>query len=411
MIFGNGGLDPKPILEEWTTTAARAVKLDPRDVFAYDMLGYSHFMRALRHAREGTPSRTSWDEAISWLTRALELQPEYPWGHNDLGQVFLWRGTHEQEHAEDPREAYARAEHHLLQAARSDPDYLFAHMNLVDLYSTRAAYDLSRGRNPQEDVDKALQAGERALAIDGNHYLTLNNVAVAELKLARYLVNSGGDPRPRLERALHYLQRSAAINATFGRTLLHRVLAHLLEVDHAMREGLDPTAALEAGRRALAEAKRLDSGWVEAPLLSARLALAEAAWAKRRGRPELPFLQQALAEARRALAVYAYSDTHQQLAGALWRLAEAQPPDKARPSITEGLTQVDLALQRAPDSANAHALRGALLLSRARTVREAAERLDTVRQARASLARALEINPLLRREYEAPLREAESQLR
>ncbi|WP_375770898.1 protein kinase [Archangium gephyra] len=411
MNFGNGGLDPKPILEEWTATAARAVKLDPRDVFAYDTLGYSHFMRALRHEREGTSAGISWDEAISWLTRALELQPEYPWGHNDLGQVFLWRGNHQQEHAEDPREAYARAEHHLLQAARSDPDYLFPHTNLVDLYSTRAAYELSRGRNPQEDVDKALQAGERALAIDGNHYLTLNNVAVAELKLARYLVNSGGDPRPRLERALQYLQRSAAINATFGRTLLHQVLAHLLEVDHAMREGLDPTAALEAGRRALAEAKRLDPGWVGCPLLSARLALAEAAWAKRRGRPELPFLQQALAEARRALAMHAYSDTHQQLAWALWRMAEAQPPDKALPSITEGLTQVDLALQREPDSANAHALRGALLLSRARTVREAAERLDTVRQARTSLARALELNPLLRHEYEAPLREAESQLR
>jgi serine/threonine-protein kinase len=380
-------------------------------VFAYDMLGYSHFMRALRHAREDTPPGTSWDEAISWLTKALELQPEYPWGHNDLAQVYLWRGTHQQEHAEDPREAYSRAEHHFLQAARSDPDYLFAHTNLVDLYSTRAAYDLSRGRNPQEDVDKALQAGQRALAVDGNHFLTLNNVAVAELKLARYLVDSGGDPRPRLERAFQYLQRSAAINATFGRTLLHRTMAHLLEVDHAMRDGLEPTAALEAARRALAEAKRLDSGWVEYPLLSAQLALSEAAWAKRRGRPELPLLQQALAESRRALAMYAYSDTHQQLAWTLWRLAEARPPGKALAFITEGLAQVDLALQRDPDLANAHALRGALLLSRARTVREAAERLDTVRQARALLARALEFNPLLRREYEAPLREAESQLR
>ena len=39
---------PAPILTEWTATAARAVELDPRDVYAYDMLGYSHFMRALR---------------------------------------------------------------------------------------------------------------------------------------------------------------------------------------------------------------------------------------------------------------------------------------------------------------------------------------------------------------------------
>jgi serine/threonine-protein kinase len=138
------------------------------------------------------------------------------------------------------------------------------------------------------------------------------------------------------------------------------------------------------------------------------MALAEAAWAKRRGRPELPLLQRALAEARRAVEMYPYDETHQQLAQVHWRLSEALPPGQALTSLTEGLKQVDLALRLDPNLARAQALRGALLLNRARTMREAAERPDTVRQARAALARALELNPLLRREFEAPLREAES---
>ncbi|WP_233261608.1 serine/threonine-protein kinase [Vitiosangium sp. GDMCC 1.1324] len=407
MRFENGGLDPKPILAEWTATAMQAVKLDPRDVYAYDMLGYSHFTRGLLQAGEGSPPNAAYDEAISWLTRALELQPEYPWGHNDLAQVYLWKGNYQWEHGEDPRAAYAQAEHHLRQAARSDPAYLFAHVNLTDVYSQRAAYDLSRGRNPQEDVDKALQAGQQALAIDGNFVLALNQVALVEQTLASYLIDSGGDPRPRLEQAVQHLERSSAVNPTFGRTPLYRAMGHLLEVDHAMREGREPTAALEAGWRALAEASRHDPGWVECRLTSSRLALAEAAWAKRRGRPELPFLQKALAEARRALEMYPYYETHQQLARVHWRLAEAQP-GKAPSSITEGLAQVDLALRLDPNLAHAHALRGALLLNRARTMREAAERLDILRQARAELARGLELNPLLRREYEAPIREAEA---
>ncbi|MFY0564387.1 protein kinase domain-containing protein [Archangium lansingense] len=408
MNFEKGGLDPEPILTEWTATAARAVKLDPRDVYAYDMLGYSHFMRALRLARDGAAPDASWDEAISWLTRALELQPEYPWGHNDLAQVYRWKGSHQWEHGGDPRESFAQAEHHLLQAARSDPAYLFAHMNLIDVYSHRASYELSRGLNPQADVDKALQAGQRALSLDGNYVLALNQVAHAELKLARYLVDSGGDPRPRLAQAFQHLERSAAINATFGRTPLYRAMGHLLEVDHAMRDGREPTAAFEAARRALSEAHRLDSGWVECRLVSARMALLEAAWAKRQGRPELPHLQQALTEARRAVEMYPYYETHQQLAQVHLQLAEAQPPGKALSSIAEGLTQVDLALRLNPNLANAHALHGGLLLMRARTMREATERLDTVRQAQAALARALELNPLLQREYEAPLHEAKT---
>jgi tetratricopeptide (TPR) repeat protein len=409
MNFEKGGLDPEPILTEWTATAARAVKLDPRDVYAYDMLGYSHFMRALRLARDGAAPDASWDDAISWLTRALELQPEYPWGHNDLAQVYRWKGSHQWEHGGDPREAYALAEHHLLRAVRSDPAYLFAHTNLIDVYSQRAAYEVSRGRSPQADVDKALQAGQQALALDGNYAPAMNQVALAELKLAGYLVDSGGDPGPRLERAFQHLERSAAINPTFGRTPLYRAMGHLLEVDHAMRDGREPTAALEAGRRALAEANRLNCGWVECRLVSTRMALAEAAWAKQRGRPEPPLLQRALAEAQRAVEMYPYAETHQQLARVHWRLAEALPPGKALASITEGLRQVELALRLDPNLAHAHALRGALLLNRARTMR-GADRLDTIRRARAALERALAINPLLRREYEAPLREAESGL-
>ena len=406
--FQDGGQDPKPVLADWIATAARAVELDPRDVYAYDTLGYAHFMRGLREAKEGRTPSPAWDEAISWLSQALVLQPDYPWGHNDLALVYRWKGNYQREHGEDPRPAYAQAESHLLQAAQADPKYLYAHANLVELYTVMAQYGLSRGLNPQAEVQKALQEGQQALAIDGNFYSALNQVALAELTSARYLVSSGGDPRPELARAFEHLERSVAINATFGRTQLYRAMGHLLEVDHAMREGTNPEAALEAARRALAEAYRHDSGWVECRLVGARLKLAEAAWAKRRGRPVSPLLQQALAEARRAVEMYPYYETHQELARVHWRLAEAQPTGEASSHIKEGLAQVELALRLDPNLAHAHALRGGLLLLQARAVREASERLEFTRQAQASLARGLELNPLLRREYDEPVQEAES---
>lgn len=408
--FQGGGSDPSPILAEWTDTAARAVKLDPRDVYAYDTLGLSHFLRGLQEASEHRDPGPSWDEAIAWLGKALEIQPDYPWAHNDLARVLQWKGNHQREHGGDPRAAYAEAERHLTQAARVDPKYLFAYANLVELYTAMAWYELGQGRNPQADVEKALQAGQQALSLDGNFFGTLNPLAQVELISARYLLDSGGDPRPAVEQALRYLERSLARNATSAQSHLSRAIAHLVMVEHASREGLEPHAALEAGRRALAEALRYGPGLVECRLVGSKLDLAEAAWAKRSGRPVLPLLQRALSEARRAVEMYPYFETHLQLARVHARLVETLPPGEASTSLTEGLAQAEKALQLDPNLAPAHAVRGGLLLARARTMREAARRLDTLREARAELARALELNPLLRREYEETVREAESLL-
>ncbi|MFL5352043.1 protein kinase domain-containing protein [Archangium sp.] len=410
MKFQDGGLAPQPILTEWMDTAARAVKLDPRDVYAYDSLGSSYFLRGLQEASEHADPGPSWDQAITWLGKALELQPDYPWAHNDLALVQRWKGNHQREHGGDPRAAYAEAERHFTQAVRTDPKYLFAYANLVDLYNVMAAYELAQGRNPHERVAQALQAGQRALSLDDHFFGTLNQMAVAQLTSARYLLDSGEDPRPAVEQALHHLERSLALNAASAQTHLVRATAHLLTVEHATREGLEPGAGLEAGREALAEALRLGPGLVECRLVGSRLERAEAAWARRRGRPVLPLLRRALAEAQRAVEMYPYFETHLELARVHWRLAEASPPAEASTSVTAGLAQVAKALQLDPDLAPAHALRGGLLLIQARTMREAERRLDTLRQARTALARALALNPLLRREYEEAVREAESLL-
>ncbi|MCY1021432.1 serine/threonine-protein kinase [Pyxidicoccus sp. MSG2] len=408
MNFQEGGQDPKPILADWIATAAQAAKLDPGDVQAYDTLGYGHFMRGLQDAREGREPNPAWDEAITWLTRALELEPDYPWGLNDLALVFRWRGNHQREHGQDPREAYAQAARHLEQAVRSDPKYLFAHSNLADLSTAAAAYLLSRGLDPGAELQKAREAGARALALDGNFYSALNHVALAELLHARHLLAVGADPREVLERASHHLARSKSINPAFGRTYLYLAMGHELEAVHALMERGEPGSELAAGRQALQEAYRYDSRCADCHIAGARLGLVEATWAARRGRSPVPVLQQALTEARRAVALYPYFEAHQELARVCWRLSEAQPAAQALPAITEGLAQVDLALRLAPDLAEAHAVRGGLLLGRARTLPGAAERLELIRQARAALARAFELNPLLRREYEALVRDTQA---
>ncbi len=407
MRYERGGQDPKPILAQWIATAARAVELDPKDVYAYETLGYSHFMRGLQEAWESRDPLPAWDEATTWLTRAIELQPHYPLALNDLGVLNRWRGNYQREHGQDPSAAYAQAEHYLLRAVESDPAFIYSRSNLIDLYNAMAAYRLTRGVDPEVEIQRAIQAGQQALSADGNFYSALNHMASAELMRARYLLDTGGDPRPALERAFQHLDRSLGINPAFGRTWFYRARGQHVAAVHALRGDGDPRPALEAARKALAETYRADEKCADCRVLSAQLDLTEADFAKRQGRAALPYLQKALDEAQRAVKMLAYYESHQELARVHWRLAETQPRGEALSHVTEGLAQVEQALRLDPSLPQAHAIRGGLLLVGARSAREAAERLDAARGAQAALARALELNPLLRREFADQMREAE----
>ena len=405
MRFQGGGADPKPILLEWIATATRAVELEPGDASAYDTLGGAHVMRGLQAARDGEDPGPAWDEAIRCLKQALVLQPHHPWALNDLALAHRWKGNHQREHGQQPGEAYAEAERAFLRALEMDPKYLFAFSNLGDLYNAMAEVSVAHGRSPEAEVTKALQVARRALTLDGRYYAAMNQVALAELTRARYLFESGGDARPVLERALQQLDASFAINPRFAGTSLYRALGHELAALQAQREGEDPRAALEAGRRALADAYRLDPGCVDCRVVSARMGLTEAAWAKRRGRASQALLQAALTDALRAVELYPHGEGYRVLARVYLALAEGPVPG----AVERGLAQVEKALRLQPDLAQAHAVLGSLLWMRARTEGDM-RALETARQARAALARAVELNPLLMREYGARVSELDSWL-
>ncbi|MFP2911854.1 serine/threonine protein kinase, partial [Pyxidicoccus sp. 3LFB2] len=402
--------DVGPVLDEWIIAGRRAVALNPRDVSACDALGIGYLRHGQHEARNGREPGASWDKAIVQLSRALELQPNHPWALNDLGTVHVARGHYQREHGQDPRPAYQEALRRFEQAVQTDDTYLFPLSNLTTVYAALAAYAVSRGVNPEAEVRKALETAERSLSLDSSYHWALNDAARVEATSARYLIDAGADPLPALSRARQYLARSLRINPAQGRTYLQEAVGFSLEATHALHGGGDPGPALKLGRQSLERALHHDAGCVDCRVEQARLELTAAAWEQRRGRSGSARLQQALTQARRAVELYPYSEAHQELAHVYWRLAEAGPPGPARTAVTEGLKQVELALRLDADLARAQAIRAGLLLVRARHAEQAGARRESRLQARAALARAVELNPLLRREYEPSLREAEAPL-
>ncbi|NTX08113.1 serine/threonine protein kinase [Myxococcus sp. CA040A] len=403
---GGQGLDPKRILTDCLATASRAVELSPQDIQSHDILGVGHFFQGLQASWEGRDPEPAWGAAISWLGRALALQPQYPWGLNDLALVHRWRGNRRRERGEDPSASYAEAERLLRLAVRYDPKYVFAYSNLAELYNAMAAHGLARGLDPEPEVRKAIAAGEAALAINGNFHSALNKLGLSELLRAEYLVASGADARACLERGSRWFERSLGINPTSGRTHFLLAMGHLFAATQAVGTDIDPGASLQAGRRALVAASRGDASCADCQVLSARLSLVEADWARLNGRPGLRHLQHARVEARRAVEIQPYNESHQVLARACWRLSQVVSSSEAPGFISEGLAQADLALALDPKLASAHAVRGGLRLLQARLARGADARAEHLRQARESLSRAIELQPLLRREYADALREA-----
>ncbi len=402
------GQDARPLLEEWIATGRRAAELDPQDVSAYDALGIGYLKRGEHEGRKGQDPRASFDEAIRQLSRALGIQPNHPWALNDLGTVYLAQGRYQRERGQDARTAFQEASRHFEQAAQVDPKYLYPLANQVTVYQALASLSLSQGVDPEAEVKRALEAAERGLSVDPNYYWTMNAAAQAELTHARYLIQAGRDPREAIEGARRYLARSLSVNPAHRRTHLWQAMSFTLEATHALQEGHDPGVAIGLGRQAVERAIQ-DAACSDCEIERARVELVAAAWDQRQGRRGTALLQ-ALNAARRAVALYPYYEAHQQLANVYWRLAETSPPGEARTAVTEGLKQVALALQLDPGLAQAHAIRGGLLLVRARQEPNAEARRELLVQARAALSRAVELNPLLRREYAAPLRQAEEPL-
>ncbi|MCY1022834.1 serine/threonine-protein kinase [Pyxidicoccus sp. MSG2] len=400
----------EPVLTDWIASGLRAVERAPNDVYAHDALASGYYTRGLYEWRNQRDPHSFWDEAIVRLEHALQLQPDYPWALNDLALIHFNKGNHLREHGEDPRPEFAEAARYFEQAARADPQYLYAWSNQVHVYNALAEYGLGRGLDPEAHARRSIEAGERSLAINANHSSALGGMAAAELMRAQYLLEAGGDVRPPLERARQQLERGLRINPTDGRSHLYMAEAHHLAALQAMRDGGNPAAELEASRAALERAYRGAPGCVDCRVVGARVALTEAEWAGRQGRPSLPLLHRARAEAQRAVDMVPYFEAHQELARVYWRLAQALPPAGASAAIASGLDQVERALKLDGNLAQAHLIRGGLLLMRASGTDGLATRQEAALQARAAFARAFELNPLLLPRHQELAGEVESLL-
>jgi hypothetical protein len=420
------GQDPGAAYAEAERHFQHAASVDPKYLFAWSNLGDLYVDMAAWRLSRGLSPEAEVQKALQAGEQALGLDGQFYWALNQVALAELTQARFLFDSGGDARPAVARAFQHLERAGGINaafgrtPLYRAMGHHLIALQMLRDAG--SQGALAKEGRKATAKASARvgaALAEPSVREEATPRKALAEASVeaeaARKALAEASVEAEAARKAL----AEASVEAEAARKVLaeasveaeaaRRALAEAsveMEVEAARRALAEASVEMKAARRALAEASARDSGCVDCRVVGARLELAEAEVAQRLGRPALPWLQRALTEARRAVSLYPYLDAHQALARVCWKLAEAQPASAASASaaVDEGLAQVAHASRLHPQHAQSYALQGGLLLTRARG-EHGARAEETRRQAQAALARALELNPLLRHEYAQPLRE------
>jgi serine/threonine protein kinase len=351
--------DQRALLDSIAQAAARAVKIDPRDVHAWDALGNAHLYRGIYEHENSGQGAPWWNRALDEFGKALAIQPEDPRSNNGLGTVHRWLGTGLDAAGSDPMPEYQAALRSYEHATAINPQYVNAWTNQADLHTSIAEYDIAIGIDPRSAVESAQRAGEQALNNDPNFYGPLDTLAQAQLALVQYLVETGGDPTPALTSARRYLDRDEQLVPEHMPIWFFRLVAARAEAAFRLHQGTDPTSFVAMGRAALKEALRLKPNTVFSYVESARLELVAAAWAAHAGRNSTALLAKARADAEKAIAI------NDQLADAKLAAAEVclqiaiEHPSRA--IIDLGKDYVDKALARTPRLRKAQTVRAALL--------------------------------------------------
>jgi tetratricopeptide (TPR) repeat protein len=361
LLAGQG--DQRPLLEQMAQAARRAVEIDPQDAHAWTSLGKAHVYRGRYELDNGGQGEPWWNGALEEFGKALAIQPNDVLAHNLLGTAHRWLGSGIDKSGGDPTPEYRAALRSYERANAIDPKYLVACANQVDLYTVMAEYNDTVGTDPRPAVDGARRAGERCLALDPNFYVVLDNLAQAQLALASYLVETGSDPMGALVSARGYIDRAEKVQFENMRVWFRRLVAASTEATFLLHQGADPTRAIAAGRAALKEALRLRPDSANFYVEAARLDLVEAGWAAHAANGEALLLSDALADAKRAVALDGHLAVAKLTAAEVClQIATAQP---SRAVADAGIAYADQALGLSPRLVKAQTVRAALSRLRA----------------------------------------------
>lgn len=337
------------------------------------------------------------DEGMAALEAGVKAAPGHRGLAMSLGSLALMRSRYEAEHGLDPLPSARRAAA-ACQAAAEGATSPEEHRNLALALLDLAERTLDVGQDPSEVLERAVAAADRAHGINAGYNLPLRVRALALALRGEHAALSGRDPRPWIARAIADLGAALTLPPPDPEMWLELAGVFLQKARVERESGRDAESPLREAETTLRRGRAAGDGSMLLALLEGELELERARERVGAGRdPGAAFR----AAVERLGAAARMPDAR---AGERARLAEAHLHQArwlrsvGRPAgaeVKEGLAVVEQAISLNGRLAEAHAIRAALLAVRLQAQPDPA----TQRQARASLDRALALNPLLARRF------------
>ncbi len=390
------GSDPSPHLAAGISLANRAIALDPRNARGYEYLVASHRLLAQWKLGRGIDARADIQRSIQAARKAVEIQPELAFTHNVLGTAYYVLVLDQQRRGIDPAQTLNRATASYERAIALNPRFLPASIGLGNAWKAMAEVQVARGVDPSVSVGKAVAALQRAAYLNPNSAPIHNNLGNAHLTLGEYLLARGSDPREALTRAARRYERAIALKPDYSLARYNLGYTWRSLAEAFLEQGQDPGPALGSAGKALDEALRLNPSDADIFLERARASLIAARWNLRNRQDPEPALRAASSELDRALAL------NPEQPDVFFTQAEVA---RYRATPREGLDRVGKALAINAGEARYLALQGLLQYQIAQEETDPRRRSEGIRQAAASLDKALKANPLLARDYGPILKE------
>jgi eukaryotic-like serine/threonine-protein kinase len=394
------GRDPRGALVQAVDAYQKVLKIDPRHMIALANLGAAEESLGMYLAGHGGDPRASFTAAISYLGRATQEDPTDATAWSNLGGAHVLAAEHEREHGADTREALGIAIGCLERAVAAQPGLVDAMVNLGAAYAARAQVRLARGEDPAGDLASARTNLEAAVRVNSDLATAHAELGNLERVTGELHVLQGADPADDWRRSRSELTQALAIAGGGTATRLDLVALHLAEAAAALEAGHTCAGELAEARRQLEAAESVDPDLVRVDVARGSVELLGA-----RSRPA-GTSSTGLATARAAFQAAIDTDAGQ--VAALLGMAEtaavaAEGPPEDPAAATAGLAWAERALAASKGAAEAHRLRGRLLVVLAAA--EPARRRELAAEAVAALEDSLaanhlaaaRVNPLLAR--------------
>jgi tetratricopeptide (TPR) repeat protein/predicted Ser/Thr protein kinase len=371
----------------------RALAIDPDDHEALAWRISARLNEAWYQLVIGVDPRVALDSAVADAKRLYARHGDRPEAHARLDRALLLRSNRNLQHNVDPTADLAEdLRLNWTLAGKSDDPRPFD--SLLTAYSHLAQWHVLHGQDPGPPTARSEESFTRCVALDPRYASCWRRSAWILQWHAKYAQMTGGDPRPLVALARERLREALELSGPVSWNV-EIWLLNIEIVDTAQRgEDLAPVLARVDHELAVCRTNSAICEVNEAEFLVARAAAKAASDESRR---------ELLARALALLGDSAGSGvkTTQMLLAEIELGLATLTPNARDGHITAGLAATTHGLALAPDQPRLLALSAALHLLAAESAADPAARAESLRLARAEMARARAVHPWIHVEFAA----------